>query len=100
MHQRTIQILIASSFLFSLAANSQTMSLPSSNPPSAAQTSTRNWPTTDGAVLLPNFRFGTGETLPQLKLHYLTLGTPHRNAAGHVDMPCCCFTARAAMRTL
>jgi homoserine O-acetyltransferase len=28
---------------------------------------------------------GTGETLPELKLHYLTLGTPHRNAAGHVD---------------
>ena len=32
-----------------------------------------------------NFSFGTGETLPELKLHYLTLGTPHRNAAGHVD---------------
>ncbi len=32
-----------------------------------------------------DFRFGTGETLPELKLHYLTLGTPHRNAAGHVD---------------
>jgi homoserine O-acetyltransferase len=31
--------------------------------------------------VLPNFRFGTGETLPQLKLGYLTLGTPHRNAA-------------------
>ncbi|HVG27851.1 MAG TPA: alpha/beta fold hydrolase, partial [Acidobacteriaceae bacterium] len=28
---------------------------------------------------------GTGETLPALKLHYLTLGKPHRNAAGHVD---------------
>jgi homoserine O-acetyltransferase len=36
-------------------------------------------------VNLPSFRFGTGETLPQLKLHYLTLGTPHRNAAGHTD---------------
>ena len=43
------------------------------------------WSTTDGTVVLPNFRFGTGETLPQLKLHYLTLGTPHRNAAGHTD---------------
>jgi homoserine O-acetyltransferase len=43
------------------------------------------WPTTDGLVTLPNFRFGTGETLPQLKLRYLTLGTPHRNASGHVD---------------
>ena len=39
----------------------------------------------DGSVVLPNFHFGSGETLPELKLHYLTLGTPHRNGAGHVD---------------
>jgi homoserine O-acetyltransferase len=44
-----------------------------------------SWTTVDGTVTLPNFKFGTGETLPELKLHYLTLGTPHRNAAGHVD---------------
>ncbi len=44
-----------------------------------------HWPTQDGTVSLANFRFGTGETLPELKLHYLTLGTAHRNAAGHVD---------------
>jgi homoserine O-acetyltransferase len=43
------------------------------------------WPAVDGTVNLPNFRFGTGETLPALKLHNLTLGTPHRNAAGQVD---------------
>ncbi|HZB88442.1 MAG TPA: alpha/beta fold hydrolase [Terracidiphilus sp.] len=43
------------------------------------------WPTVDGTVTLPNFHFGTGEVLPELRLHYLTLGTPHRNAAGHVD---------------
>lgn len=43
------------------------------------------WHSQDGTVTLPNFRFGTGETLPELKLHYLTLGTLHRNAAGHVD---------------
>jgi homoserine O-acetyltransferase len=51
----------------------------------SAQTKPTHWPTTDHVTLLPNFRFGTGETLPQLKLHYLTLGTPHRNAAGHTD---------------
>ena len=53
--------------------------------PSPAPTQTTTWPTQDGTVTLPNFKFGTGETLPELKLHYLTLGTPHRNAAGHVD---------------
>ncbi|MGA8043414.1 MAG: alpha/beta fold hydrolase [Terracidiphilus sp.] len=43
------------------------------------------WPAVDGTVVLDNFRFASGETLPHLRLHYLTLGTPHRNAAGHVD---------------
>jgi homoserine O-acetyltransferase/O-succinyltransferase len=43
------------------------------------------WPTNDGIYTIENFRFGTGETLPQLRLHYLTLGTVHRDAAGHVD---------------
>src|SRR5665213_1696607 len=32
-----------------------------------------------------DFHFTSGESLPELKLHYLTLGTPHRNAAGRVD---------------
>jgi homoserine O-acetyltransferase len=43
------------------------------------------WPTKDGTVSLTDFRFGSGETLPQLRLHYITLGAPHRNPAGHVD---------------
>ena len=43
------------------------------------------WPAVDGTAVLRNFRFGSGETLPELRLHYLTLGTPHRNAAGHTD---------------
>jgi homoserine O-acetyltransferase len=38
-----------------------------------------------GDYVAHDFRFGTGETLPELKLHYLTLGAPHRNAAGHID---------------
>jgi homoserine O-acetyltransferase/O-succinyltransferase len=43
------------------------------------------WPVKDSLYVAHNFRFGTGETLPTLNLHYLTLGTPHRNAAGRVD---------------
>jgi homoserine O-acetyltransferase len=50
----------------------------------SAQTETR-WPTTDRVTVLPNFRFGTGQTLPQLRLHSLTLGSPHRNSMGQVD---------------
>ena len=37
-----------------------------------------------GTVTLADFAFADGETLPALKLHYLTLGTPTRDAAGHV----------------
>ncbi|KAA6455886.1 alpha/beta fold hydrolase [Acidobacteria bacterium AB60] len=49
------------------------------------ESQTHTWPTQDGTVVLKDFKFGTGETLPELKLHYLTLGQPHRNSAGHVD---------------
>ena len=43
------------------------------------------WPFKDGTYIIKNFRFGTGESLPELKLHYLTLGEPHRDAIGHID---------------
>src|SRR5713101_1078249 len=31
-----------------------------------------------------NFTFGTGETLPELRLHYRTIGAPQRDASGVV----------------
>jgi homoserine O-acetyltransferase len=64
------------------AANHVCSQAPAMPTPAAPAAS---WPTADGTVTLPNFRFGTGETLPELRLHYITLGTPHRNAAGHTD---------------
>jgi homoserine O-acetyltransferase len=38
-----------------------------------------------GDFTLSNFVFDSGETLPQLRIHYRTLGALHRNAAGRVD---------------
>jgi homoserine O-acetyltransferase len=38
-----------------------------------------------GDFHIANYKFVTGESLPDLRLHYVTLGTPHRNSAGHVD---------------
>ena len=32
-----------------------------------------------------NFKFQTGEVFPEIKLHYITVGTPHRNAQGEID---------------
>jgi homoserine O-acetyltransferase/O-succinyltransferase len=90
MYPRTVLFAVASTFLFGVAAWGQTGSAGtgSTTPAggsSAAPAPAIAWPTVDGVTVLANFRFGTGETLPELKLHYLTLGTPHRNAAGHVD---------------
>ena len=31
-----------------------------------------------------DFHFQNGETLPELRIHYVTLGTPRRDAGGHV----------------
>ena len=39
---------------------------------------------TQGDVVLRNFRFASGETLPELRMHYRTLGTPRKDAAGIV----------------
>jgi len=44
-----------------------------------------HWPIENGSFDIPNFRFTNGEMLPKLRLHYLTLGTLHRNAEGHAD---------------
>jgi homoserine O-acetyltransferase len=32
-----------------------------------------------------NYRFHSGEVLPRVRIHYATLGSPHRNAQGHID---------------
>jgi homoserine O-acetyltransferase len=38
----------------------------------------------EGDYLIQNFRFASGETLPQLRIHYRTLGTPRTDAHGVV----------------
>jgi homoserine O-acetyltransferase len=43
------------------------------------------WPNQKEAdYIIKDFRFASGETLPELRMHYLTLGTPKRNAAGEI----------------
>ena len=63
------------------AAVAQTMATPPTTPHPAAKV----WPTVDGTDTLHDFKFNDGQTLSRLKLHYLTLGTPHRDAVGHID---------------
>jgi len=42
------------------------------------------WPTREGDFVLRDVHFQSGETLRELRLHYTTLGTPVRDAKGHV----------------
>jgi homoserine O-acetyltransferase len=39
----------------------------------------------EATTILRNFRFADGETIGALKLHYRTLGTPHRDANGAIN---------------
>ena len=56
----------------------------SSAPPAPAATATK-WPSREGDFVVRDFRFQSGERLAQLKLHYTTLGQPHRNRRGEID---------------
>ena len=60
--------LLLAALLASAVCNAQT-----SQPP-------HQWPVASGTYIIKDFHFGTGETLPELKLHYLTLGQRHTNA--------------------
>ncbi|OJU16888.1 MULTISPECIES: alpha/beta fold hydrolase [unclassified Sphingomonas] len=55
---------------------------PAPPPPAPAA---KQWPIKEGDFVIRDFAFRSGETLPSLRLHYTTLGTPHRNAAGEID---------------
>jgi len=46
---------------------------------------TAEWPVQDGSYSIRNFHFESGELLPELRLHYLTLGKPHLDTQGHTD---------------
>src|ERR1700741_2218135 len=36
-------------------------------------------------VVFPNYKFKDGETLSELRLHFVTLGRKHTNAQGEID---------------
>ncbi|MEH3038308.1 MAG: alpha/beta fold hydrolase [Sphingomonas adhaesiva] len=63
---------------------------PPATPPIAAAAVPRTpaatrWPTREADYIIPGFRFRSGETLPALRVHYTTLGQPHRDAKGEID---------------
>ncbi len=58
---------------------------PAPAPATPIATPAAGWQTNEGDIVLQAFRFRSGETLPELRMHYATLGKPHRNRAGEID---------------
>ena len=63
---------------------------PAPAPPLAAAATTpevaaSRWGARDAQFIIRDFRFRSGESLPALRIHYTTLGTPHRDASGTID---------------
>jgi len=55
-------------------------------PPQRANEIQADYPgQTHGDFAIKDFRFHNGESLSELRLHYFTLGTPHRNNSGQID---------------
>jgi len=53
--------------------------------PALAEPENINWPNyQEGDFIITNYKFASGETLSQLKLHYRILGSAQRNAAGEI----------------
>ena len=43
------------------------------------------WTPSEADFIAHNMRFGSGETLADVRIHYATLGSPHRNRRGEID---------------
>jgi homoserine O-acetyltransferase len=67
------------------ASSALSAETPAKVAPTPAPAAAEAWPTHDGAFDIRNFHFKDGHSLDVLHLHYLTLGTPHRDARGRVD---------------
>ncbi len=71
----------AISLLLAVAAPNAQAQAPAT---SAAIAPPSPWPTHEGDYVVRSFRFNDGESLPELRLHYTTLGQPRRDGDGRV----------------
>lgn len=70
------------SLLALLAAQVAAPAAPITPPPAPAAT---RWPFKEADFTIRDFRFGNGERMEKLRIHYTTLGTPHRGKDGQID---------------
>ena len=63
----------------------QGAAIPTPTAPTAPTVTATTWRTKESDFVVSDFRFRSGQTLPALRIHYTTLGSPHRNSAGEID---------------
>ena len=66
------------------ASRAQQAPPPVAQPAPANAASAQTYKPFEGDYIAHDFHFKSGETLPELRLHYRTLGTPTRDASGRV----------------
>jgi homoserine O-acetyltransferase len=64
------------------AATAQTPPIAATTAPAAPAS---RWPVREAVHVIRDFRFRSGETLPEVRMRYTTLGSPRRNARGEID---------------
>src|SRR5450756_1391190 len=72
-----MRLSLSSGFLFAMVLASAVGQQP--------RAAAKQWPTHEDNYHIANFHFKDGETIDDLRLNYITLGTLHRDAAGHAD---------------
>lgn len=71
-----IRTALAALALFSLAVSAVAQT--AAPPP-------QQWQPTEADFIARDVHFGSGETLPEVRIHYSTLGRPHRDRHGQID---------------
>jgi homoserine O-acetyltransferase/O-succinyltransferase len=89
MMRRRLRVLKWSLLAAVLAApaylNAQQPQQPAASPRMAPHEQSSFLPVQEGDYVIHEFHFQSGETLPELRIHYRTLGAPQRDANGHVS---------------
>jgi homoserine O-acetyltransferase/O-succinyltransferase len=78
-----ISLLVSLAPRMSAAADAQPAEQPREVPPTQAPLAA-GLRTLEGDYVIPNFRFASGEALPELRLHFTTLGKARRDEHGRV----------------
>jgi hypothetical protein len=80
-----VEVLFFSSWIFLLEAVTLVVVLTAVPASLSGQTKDSPAPVLPGQTevdfIVKDFHFKSGEVLPELRLHYVTLGAPHRNSA-------------------